>query len=174
MMNINRDDIRGNYSERLVTDICFRVAESGDFIGFARQFMYDDDKQIVRNAFSALTKATDEELAQLKPVMNELIELAMKTDSSSIRRPLLGIIERQEMEEKDIRTDFLDYCFDRMACPDEAPSIQALCMKLAYKMCSFYPELTEEFMLTLENMDIEYYKPAVKSVRRRILRVKKH
>lgn len=42
-------------------------------------------------------------------------------------------------------------------------------MKLAYRMCSFYPELMDELKLTLETMAIEYYKPAVKGLRQRIL-----
>lgn len=161
--------VKGNYSEQFISDICFRVAETGDFLGFVRQYMYDEDKQVVRNALCAMTKTTDIELEQLKPMMNELIEYAMKTDSPSIRRPLLGIVERMEMAEEDLRTDFLDFCFERMLCPDEAPSVQALCMKLANKMCRFYPELTEELRRTLEAMDTSCYKPAVKSVRRNIL-----
>lgn len=168
-MGIERTDIKGSYSEKMITDICFRVAETGDFIGFIKQFMYDDDKQIVRNALCALTKATDDELSQLYPIKDELIELAMNTQSPSIRRPLLGIVERLRMNKEELRTDFLDYCFDKMQNPDEAPSVQALCMKLAYKMCKFYPELLEELNRTLLSMEISYYKPAVKSVRRNIL-----
>ena len=42
-------------------------------------------------------------------------------------------------------------------------------MKLAYRMCSFYPELRDELKRTLETMEIEYYKPAVKGLRQRIL-----
>jgi hypothetical protein len=45
-------------------------------------------------------------------------------------------------------------------------------MKLAYRMCKFYPELLAEFKVTLESMETEYYKPAVNCVRSRILRGK--
>lgn len=166
---ITREEIRGHYSERLMTDIHSRVAETGDFLGFARQFMHDEDEQVARNALSGLTKATDTELAQLKPILDEMTELAMKTESPSILRPLLGIIERQTMTEDDLRADFLDFCLARMTAPAEAPSVQALCMKLAWKMCKFHPELMDELTRTLEAMEPAYYKPAVKSVRRRIL-----
>ena len=47
--------------------------------------------------------------------------------------------------------------------------IQTLCMKLAYRMCTFYPELMDELKRTLEAMEIDYYKPAVKCLRKRIL-----
>ena len=42
-------------------------------------------------------------------------------------------------------------------------------MKLAFRMCSFYPELMDELKRTLEAMEIDYYKPAVKGVRSKIL-----
>ncbi len=56
-----------------------------------------------------------------------------------------------------------------MVSIEEFPGVQTLCMKLAYRMCSFYPELMDELKLTLETMAIEYYKPAVKGLRQRIL-----
>ena len=42
-------------------------------------------------------------------------------------------------------------------------------MKLAFHMCKFYPELMDELKRTLEAMEIDYYKPAVKGVRSKIL-----
>ena len=68
-----------------------------------------------------------------------------------------------------LRTDFLDFCFEHMVSIEEFPGIQTLCMKLAYRMCSFYPELMDELKHTLEAMEIEFYKPAVKCLRKRIL-----
>ena len=42
-------------------------------------------------------------------------------------------------------------------------------IKLAFRMCKFYPELMDELKRTLKAMEIDYYKPAVKCVRNRIL-----
>ena len=116
-----------------------------------------------------LTKATGEELSELQVLLNELIDQAMQTENSSVRRLTLNIIERLTLEEDDLRTDFLDFCFEHMVSIEELPGIQTLCMKLAYRMCSFYPELMDELKRALEAMDIEYYKPAVKCLRKRIL-----
>ena len=77
------------------------------------------------------------------------------------------------MEEDDLRTDFLDFCLDHMQNPDEYPGIQSLSLKLAYKMCLFYPELMDELKRTLQAMEMEYYSPALRSVRNRILANKK-
>ena len=50
-----------------------------------------------------------------------------------------------------------------------ARTAQTLCMKLAFRMCTLYPELMDELKRTLEAMEIDYYKPAVKCLRKRIL-----
>ena len=109
---------------------------------------------------------------KLQVIRNELIDQAMQTENSSVRRLTLNIIERLKMDEEDLRTDFLDFCFEHMVSMEEFPGIQTLCMKLAYRMCSFYPELMDELKRTLEAMEIDYYKPAVKGLRKRILRGK--
>lgn len=166
---IRRDEIKGNYSEELITNICFRVSETGDFLAFVKEFMYDNDEIVVRNALCALSKATDIEIAQLNPIMDELIDMALTNKNSSIRRALFGIIQRLDMKRDSLRTDFLDHCLCRMAAMDEVPSVQSLCMKLSYKMCKFYPELLAELKRTLETMEISYYTPAVKNVRNKIL-----
>ena len=44
-----------------------------------------------------------------------------------------------------------------------------VCMKLAFRMCKFYPELMDELKRTLEAMEIDYYKPAMKGVHNKIL-----
>lgn len=166
---ITRERLKGAYSEGEALAIYNEVKAKGDFIGFCRQFTHDEDYQVARNVLWGLTKASKKELSQLETIKDSLIDLAMTTANSSVRRLSLNIVERLRMEEDEVRTDFLDFCFDHMTDIQEFPGIQSLCMKLAYRMCSFYPELMGELRRTIEAMEIEYYKPAVKSLRSRIL-----
>ena len=161
--------LRQTFSEGGAQEIYQEVKSGGDFLGFARRYAFSDDYRVARSALWGLTKASKEELSQLQVLYDELIDLAMQTDNSSVRRLSLNIIERLEMNEANLRTDFLDFCFEHMINLGELPGIQSICMKLAYRMCKFYPELMEELMRTLESMEIGYYKPAVKCVRNRIL-----
>ena len=166
-------------SKREQSDACISSAEreqaraefkaTGDFLGFARRYVFDSNYRMARSALWELTKATNEELSELQVILNELIDQAMQTENSSVRRLTLNIIERLKMDEDDLRTDFLDFCFEHMVSIEEFPGIQTLCMKLAYRMCIFYPELMDELKRTLEAMEIDYYKPAVKCLRKRIL-----
>ena len=179
-MPITEDRLRQTFSEGGAQKIYQEVKACGDFLGFARRYAFSEDYLVARSALWGLTKASKEELSQLQVILSEFINQAMQIDNSSVRRLSLNVIERLrvgerssgmrlEMSEEDLRTDFLDFCFEHMIDVEEYPGIQSVCMKLAFRMCKFYPELMDELKRTLEAMEIDYYKPAVKCVRNRIL-----
>ena len=166
---ITEERLRQTFSEGGAQEIYQEVKATGDFLGFAHRYAFSQDYRVARSALWGLTKASREELSQLQVILDKFIDQAMQAESSSVRRLSLNVIERLEMSENDLRTDFLDFCFEHMMDVEEYPGIQSVCMKLAFRMCSFYPELMDELKRTLEAMEIDYYKPAVKGVRSRIL-----
>ena len=168
-MVITSERLQQTFSEGGAQEIYQEVKAKGDFFGFASQYAFSQDYLVARSALWGLTKASKDELSQLQVILNKLIDQAMQTDNSSVRRLSLNVIEKLEMSEEDLRTDFLDFCLDHMMDVEEFPGIQSVCMKLAFRMCKFYPELMDELKRTLEAMEIDYYKPAVKCVRNRIL-----
>lgn len=169
MENITRTRLKGAYSEGEALAIYGEVAATGNFVGFAQRFMHDTDYQVARNALWGLTKATNAELSQLQPILHELIDLAISAENPSVRRLSLNVIERLKMDADDLRTDFLDFCLTHMTDVAEYPGIQSLCMKIAFRISGFFPELRDELIRTVESMEMDYYKPAVRSVRNRIL-----
>lgn len=168
-MGITSEILINSFGETEAQAVYQVVKQNGDFVGFAKRFMRHEDYHVARSALWALTKGTDKELSVLQPMLHEFIDLAMSTENSSVRRLSLNLVERLEMTEDDLRTDFLDFCFEHMVDIEEFPGIQTLCMKLAYRMCQFYPELMDELKRTIEAMQIEYYKPAIKGLRTKIL-----
>ena len=168
-MPITEERLRQTFSEGGAQEIYQEVKASGDFLGFARKYAFSQDYRVARSALWGLTKASKEELSQLQVILDEFINQAMKTENSSVRRLSLNVVERLNMSEDDLRTDFLDFCFNHMMNVEEYPGIQSVCMKLAFRMCKLYPELMDELKRILEAMEIDYYKPAVKCVRNRIL-----
>ena len=168
-MTITSDRLRQTFSEGGALEIYHDIKSSGDFLGFTRQYAFDADYRVARSALWGLTKARDNELSQLQVLLDELIDQAMQTENSSVRRLTLSIIERLKLTEDNLRADFLDFCMEHMVAGDEFPGVQTLCMKLANRMCNFYPELMEEFKRIVDAMEIDYYKPAVKGLRNKIL-----
>ncbi|MBR3987255.1 MAG: hypothetical protein IKK04_08875 [Bacteroidales bacterium] len=167
---ITKERLREATSERAAQEIYSELRQQGNYLDFTRLYMHEEDHRVARNAFWVLTKATDKELEQLQTILHDLIDLAMKTENAAVRRLSLNIIERLQMKEDDLRTDFLDFSLEHMADPEEFPGIQCLCMKMAYRMCLFYPELMGELKRTLEAMEIYNYKASVKSLWKKILK----
>ena len=143
-MAITSERLNQTFSEGGAQEIYQEIKANGDFLGFAQRYAFDSDYRVARSALWGLTKAKNEELSELKVIYNELIDQAMQTENSSVRRLTLNI------------------------SIEEFPGTQTLCMKLAFRMCTFYPELMDELKRTLEAMEIEYYKPAIKCLRKRI------
>ena len=168
-MAITEDKLRQTFSEGGAQEIYQEIKAGSDFLGFAKIYAFSEDCRVARSALWGLTKANKAELSQLQVIINDLINQAMQTENSSVRRLTLNIVERLDMSENDLRTDFLDFCFEHMMDVEEYPGIQSVCMKLTFRMCKFYPELMDELKRTLEAMETDYYKPAVKCVRNRIL-----
>lgn len=164
-----RERLKQTFSEGGAQEIYQAVKAEGDFLGFTSRYAFDPDYRVARSALWGLTKAEKTELSVLRVLLNELMDQAMQSDNSSVRRLSLNIIERLDMDEQDLRTDFLDFCFEHMVSPNEFPGVQSVCMKLVFRMCGFYPELMDELIRTLEAMDVSYFKPSVKGIRSKIL-----
>jgi hypothetical protein len=122
--------------------------------------VFDSDSRVARNAAWALTHKPAHELVTLS--QERLVDLALATPDTSLRRLSLALVERQGVGEEDMRTDLLDFCLQHMRAPDEPAGVQALCMKLAYQMCGYYPELMREFEETLGLMQPDMYKPGMR------------
>ena len=169
-MAITSERLKQTFSEGGAQEIYQEVKAEGGFLAFAQRYVFNEDDRVSRSALWGLTKANKKEISQLQVILNELIDLAMRTENSSVRRLTINIIERLEIKQDELRTDFLDFCLEHMTNLEELPGIQAICMKVAYRMCQLYPELNDEFQRIIESMEISYYKPAVVSARNNIIR----
>lgn len=120
----------------------------------------DEEERVARHAAWVLTHKPINEIRKLP--QERLIGIALDTTSSSQRRLMLNLIEQQKIKKEDIRTDFLDFCLKHMMMMEEPAGVQALCLKLAYQMCHYYPELEREFEESLKLMPAEQYKAGVR------------
>ncbi len=172
MKNFDKQQIADVRGELGAQAVCRQIRQCNAFVDFARDFAFSPDPMVARNALWILTKANADEFRQLQPLLDQLIDQSIATEHSSVRRLSLNIVERLQLDKEQLRTDFLDFCLQHMAQLDEPPGVQAVCMKLAHRMCAFYPELGQELSRTLLIMDQSYYKPAVKCVINRMLKGK--
>lgn len=168
-MMITHKELSGLLGEAEAMSIYRELMAEGTLLQFCQQYMNHTNPRVSRNALWVLTKADHRAAQQLRPLLHRLMDLSMQAGSSSVCRLSLNLVERMGLQIDDVRTDFLDFCLGHMADAQEYPGIQSLCMKLAFRMCSFFPELRGELLRTLQVMEADCYTPAVRSVRHRIL-----
>ena len=94
----------------------------------------------------------------------------MCTKSSTKRRIMMVLLERQPFTENGFRADYLDFCFEHMAMLEEPYGIRAMCMKQAFVQCSLVPELLPELEATLQLMDDNFLSPGLRTAKRNILK----
>lgn len=128
----------------------------------------DPEEKISWRAAWACEKVFEKYPDFLQGKEEELISFVMKNNHSGTRRILLSIL--LELPSPPLPVDFLDFCFNHMLDLNQAIATQALCIKMAYKLCRIEPELLPELKLYLENAELEYYSIGVKTCVRNVLK----
>ena len=130
--------------------------------------LFDTDDFIAFQAAWALMHFSRNENEWLYDKQNELIEEVLICKHPGKRRLLLTLIFRQPLTNPS-RTDFLDFCHNRMVSKQELPGVRTLRMKLAYEMCRCIPELTRELRMMLDMMETEMLEKSMRSARKNVL-----
>lgn len=133
------------------------------------QLMNDEEIKVSWRATWACEK-----IAEIRPSLfigkeQELINKLITSNHDGTKRILLSIIYDLPVPDP-LPVHLLDYCFSHMLAPEESIGVQAICIKLAYKLCKKEPELLPELKMYLENADMEYYSKGVRASARNILK----
>jgi hypothetical protein len=93
----------------------------------------------------------------------------MKEEHVGKRRLMLSILLRQPFEEESLRSDFIDFCVNKITACAQPYAIRAYCMKLAYEQMKYYPELLSELKMALDMLEQEVLSPGLASAKRQVL-----
>lgn len=144
--------------------------KTDDSIKALYNLIFDTDKYISGNAAWILTHLDARHNKWLYPKQHKLIQEAMQTSDTGKKRLILTLLLKQPFDKENINSCFLEFCFKHLASVQESIGIKALCMKLAYRQCSHFPELLKELQLTLEIMDSSFLSPGLQVVKKKILK----
>lgn len=136
------------------------------------QLMFDEDDTVSYQALWVCTHFSKADVEWLSQRQDELIDAAMTCSHSGKRRMFLNLICQQPAADPP-RVDFLDFCMEHMISRKEPAGVQSLCMKLAYQLTLSIPELRQELRTMLEIMEPDLLVPAIRSVRKNILKAMK-
>ena len=134
------------------------------------RYLFDDDKRTSDNAAWVLTHLPKSANRWLEEKHEELIDETMRTSSTSKRRLMMVLLDRQSFDAEEIRTDFLDFCFEKLLNTSETYGVRSLAAKLAYKQCQTYPELRAELRQSLELLERETLNPGLSHTRKELLK----
>lgn len=169
-MNL-RNKLSGRLHENDIRDICFFIQKTNEDSkkNELYRLLFDADKRVADNAAWIFTHFDQANNRWLYSKQDELIEEGMKTTSDTKRRLILNLLLKQPFYKENIRTDFLDFCLNRMSSANEPTGVKTLCIKLAYEQCKFFPELCSELKTSLEIMEPALLSMALKTTRKKLL-----
>jgi len=99
----------------------------------------------------------------------ELAAHAIYTSHAGLKRGCLSILYNLDLPDS-IPVDFLNSCFEWMISPRSSIAVQALSMKILYKICSKEPDLINELRTYLESISPDDYSKGFNAARHKILK----
>lgn len=169
-------DFRKRLLQRLSQDdiheICF-LTQGTDNDGLKEELYALISDEDVRVSYNALWVFVHFDLSNnrwLYAKHDELIDKVISEKHEGKKRLLLTLLLRQPFECDTLRTDFIDFCFDTIQSSHESYANRALCMKLAYEQCRFFPELLSELSNCLEIISAESLSSGLKTARRNVMK----
>lgn len=153
------------YIDSIVEQVINSPARFADLYALTRH----EEEKIAWRATWACEKLSILAPSFLMNKREELMQRAMQCPYDGMRRLILNILHHLPILEP-VNVAFLDFCLNGMLSPAESVAGQAVCMKLAYAICLKEPELMGELEAYLQNMEPEFYTPAVRSTRNNILK----
>lgn len=162
-----RERLSGRIHENDILEMLYYKQECPEIADALYGYMFDKDTKVASNA---LWVQTWDMIDRTLPYRDNLVILAITTHNTTIRRLALTLLERMDWSKSDIRTDFLDFCMERIMSQAEPPGVRALCIKLGYQQCRHYPELIDELKLLLDSLSDMPLTPAITSARKNVLK----
>ena len=135
--------------------------------------LFDADDLVAFQAAWTFTHFSPIENEWLYDKQNELIDEVLVCSHPGKRRLLLTVIFRQPLANPP-RTDFLDFCLEKMMSKKELPGVRTLSMKLAYKMCRNIPELMQELRVLLDMMESELQEASMRAAHKNVMKAMKN
>ena len=155
-----------------VNDICLLVQgeQNHSFKEQLYQLTLNDDRRVAVNALWTFTHFALADNVWLFAKHDQLIDRCLNEKDATKLRLMLNLLLSQPYTEKDIRTDFIDFCLARLTDARAPYAIRAQCIKLAYEQMRHWPELLDELRQTLEMISCEPLSPGLRSAWRHVMK----
>jgi len=131
--------------------------------------LFDVDDMVAYQATWVFTHFSRNDNEWLYDKQNELIDEVLVCLHPGKRRLLLTLLLKQPLSNPP-RTDFLNFCLEKMISKRELPGVRTLCLKLSYEMCCQIPELMHELCMMLDMMEHNLLEASMRAAHKNVLK----
>lgn len=150
--------------------LAYEAIENEPLLNKLLSHVYNIDDPLCLKATWAIEKIGKQNPTSLKSEWQRLKCLAISPNiTHGQRRLLLNILYNLSCSE-DLDVILYNYLLDTMLCPSVPPGVQAIAMKLAYRMNCKEQSLNDEFCCIIRNVELDYYSPAFRSAVKQCLK----
>lgn len=142
----------------IVQEIC----QHPEYLDHIYHLTYDNDTSIAWRAIWVCEKVSEIHPQWLLPYYDEITKRLCTCQHQGSKRLYLSILFNLPHPSA-ISIELLNFCFDHALAIEESIAVQALSIKMAYKLCIHEKELMNELKLILENAETDFYSQGVKN-----------
>lgn len=152
-----RERISGRLSKARIEELCEEMRGNVSCQERLFELTDDADRRIAYNAYWVLSHFVVVDNSWLTNQREILIDRVMVEQNDGIRRLILAVLLRLPFEKEYLRSDFVDYCLEKIPLNRETCAVRVYCLRLAFEQCKFYPELLQELQAVLAMIDGESF-----------------
>lgn len=134
------------------------------------QLTLDANRRVAVNALWTFTHFAADDNVWLFAKHDQLIDRCLNEKDATKLRLMLNLLLSQPYTEKDIRTDFIDFCLARITDARAPYAIRAQCIKLAYEQMRHWSELLDELRQTLDLISCELLSLGLRSAWKQVMK----
>ncbi len=166
-----REHLAQPLSKKFIDTLVLEVYSHPDDFTIVYRLIFDKDIKVAWRAAWASEKISEKHPEWFTEEMFlELTNICVETSHGGLQRGCLSILFNLHLPNP-IPVELINSCFERMASPRFPIAVQALSMKLLYRICLVEPDFIPEFKAYLENASPEDYSPGFISTRKNILKL---
>lgn len=135
--------------------ICGLLMKNDQLFPLVFEIIRQGDAQSAMRAAWLLSNLYDLEAEALLPYQQQMIQAVLATESDSVRRSLLRVIESGNLSDQDDDEQLgrlFDACLRWMVSESHAIAVRCNAMQVLYRICLIEPELAPEVILNIETL----------------------
>ncbi len=179
-MNVAKDIREGLYirlsghpSKELILAVSREALADSEVLKALLTLLYEGDNPARWRSAWVLEKVSSRQPSLIAKECSNIVAMVTKEDvPNGLRRLLMGILYNLP-DDEEIDVELLNYLLAAMLDLKTPPGVQALAMKLAARISYRHEDLHKEFCCIVNNMELEYYSPGMRSAVRQCMKKKK-